>query len=355
MENLLPEGINKELYAIKNNISVHNHFALLRYLDDAFGRISTSNRVKKEVQFDMQIDSYEESIKYVEDFEIEESLLQSFEYRYAPKDKSIKLSYLSGQQPKTSIIVNKGHIRFAQQEEHSNAILKYSNKDFYLINVLENMFLNFAKLELGFDVSATLLLIDRQLRKREFLRETLDMLIAKRFDDIDGDYFEINTLLGYSSKEKYRLSVEEVFDGMQNYLNEQELEKLAKFYYFNFLVGNGDAHAKNFSVIKQGNIYKLSPLYDVVNTHIYGFTYPLGILLRKRSFDENFCEKDLIFLLRDYIDVNVLDAMREKVAQRMEDYIDSTPFAEFERGNVVKQKLLDSLERIGSRRGKRHK
>ena len=181
------------------------------------------------------------------------------------------------------------------------------------------------------------------------------MLIAKRFDDIDGDYFEINTLLGYSSKEKYRLSVEEIFDGMQNYLNEQELEKLAKFYYFNFLVGNGDAHAKNFSVIKQGNIYKLSPLYDVVNTHIYGFTYPLGIPLRKRSFDENFCEKDLIFLLRDYIDVNVLDAMREKVAQRMEDYIDSTPFAEFERGNVVKQKLLDSLERIGSRRGKRHK
>ena len=91
LENLLPEGINKELYAIKNNVSVHNKFKLLQYLDDAFGRISTSDTVKKNVQFDIRIDSYKESIKYIEEFEeIEEALLESFEYSYAPKEKTIK-------------------------------------------------------------------------------------------------------------------------------------------------------------------------------------------------------------------------------------------------------------------------
>jgi len=30
LENLLPEGINRELFAIKHNISVHNKFELLK-------------------------------------------------------------------------------------------------------------------------------------------------------------------------------------------------------------------------------------------------------------------------------------------------------------------------------------
>ncbi len=355
LENLLPEGINKELCAIKNNVSIHNHFKLLGYIDDAFGRISTNNAVKKEVEFNIQINSYKESIKYVEDFkEIEELLLESFEYSYAPKDKAIKLSYLSGQQPKTSIIVKKGHIRFAQQQEHSNAILKYSNKKFHLINVIENMFLNFAKFELGFDVSPTFLLIDRQLRKSDFLRDTLDMLITKRFDDTDGDYFEINSLLGYLSEEKYNIPVEEIFDSMQKYLSKEELEKLAKYYYFNFLVRNGDTHAKNFSVIKQGDMYRLSPLYDVVNTHIYGYDYSLGIPLRKNSFNEYFSESDLILLLSNYIDVDILKRIKKIVANKIEDYINQTPFEVFEKGKLVKQKLLDSLQTGKIKRRKKH-
>ena len=207
------------------------------------------------------------------------------------------------------------------------------------------MFLNFAKFELGFEVSPTFLLIDRQLRKSEFLRDTKDIFVTKRFDDVDRDYFEINALLGYSSKEKYNISVEEIFKKTENYLDEKELEKLAKYYYFNFLVGNGDAHAKNFSVIKKGNIYKLSPLYDVVNTDIYGFNYSLGIPLRKTGSNENFTEKELIDLLSDYADVDNFRQIREIVEERIEQYINITPFEEFERGEIAKRKLLDFLQK----------
>jgi len=341
LENLLPEGVNKELFAIKHNISIHNKFKLLKYLDDTFGRISTTNIEKKEIEFDLNINSYDEAIKFVEDFEIEDVLLESFEFSMTPREKKIHLSYLSGQQPKATIIVNQNSIRFAKKDEYSNAILKYSNKDFYLINVVENMFLNFARFELGFEVMPTFLLIDRQLRKSEFLRDTTDLFITKRFDDRNKDYFEINSLLGYTSEEKYEISVEEIFEKMQNFLDKKEIEKLAKVYYFNYLIGNGDAHAKNFSVIQENDKYKLAPLYDVVNTQIYGFNYPLGIPLYKNSKDENFKEEELISLLNDYIEKEKLLEIKNMLKNKIKDYINKTPFKLFENGEKIKNKLID--------------
>lgn len=38
---------------------------------------------------------------------------------------------------------------------------------------------------------------------------------------------------------------------------------------FNFLVGNGDAHGKNFSILYQGGKRTLAPLYDVMCTTVY--------------------------------------------------------------------------------------
>lgn len=38
---------------------------------------------------------------------------------------------------------------------------------------------------------------------------------------------------------------------------------------FNFIVGNGDAHAKNFSVVYRGGVAGLSPVYDIMSTAIY--------------------------------------------------------------------------------------
>jgi len=37
---------------------------------------------------------------------------------------------------------------------------------------------------------------------------------------------------------------------------------------FNFLIGNEDAHLKNFSLITENNTIVLSPVYDLVNTTI---------------------------------------------------------------------------------------
>jgi len=345
LENLLPEGVNRELLAIRHNISVHNKFDLLKYLDDTFGRISTNNFTKERIEFDMDISFYKESIKYIEDFEIDNLLLESFEFDISPKDTKIYMSYLSGQQPKATIIVNNNTIRFAKKNEYSNAILKYSNK-YYLINLIENMFLNFARFELGFEVMPTFLLIDKQLRKSEFLRTTKDLFITKRFDIANKDYFEINNLLGYTSKEKYDLSIEEIFERMRNYLDIDELTKLAKYYYFNFLLGNGDSHSKNFSVIKDDDDYKLTPLYDVVNTYIYGFNHPLGVSLYKSGNYENFNENEFLDLLSKYIDINGILYIKDIIKSKIKDYINKSPFEEFENGEKIKERLINFLRKV---------
>jgi serine/threonine-protein kinase HipA len=38
---------------------------------------------------------------------------------------------------------------------------------------------------------------------------------------------------------------------------------------FNWLIGNCDAHAKNFSLLYDGSMPALAPLYDLVSTTIY--------------------------------------------------------------------------------------
>ena len=44
---------------------------------------------------------------------------------------------------------------------------------------------------------------------------------------------------------------------------------LMDMFVFNFLIGNADAHAKNYSVVYRGRRPLLAPLYDAVSTAVY--------------------------------------------------------------------------------------
>ncbi|MDY0223766.1 MAG: HipA domain-containing protein [Desulfobacterium sp.] len=47
------------------------------------------------------------------------------------------------------------------------------------------------------------------------------------------------------------------------------LQQLIEWVFFNFLIGNMDAHAKNLSFIYQGRQIRLAPFYDMLCTNIY--------------------------------------------------------------------------------------
>ena len=54
---------------------------------------------------------------------------------------------------------------------------------------------------------------------------------------------------------------------------------------FNFLIGNSDAHGKNFSILYQGEEESLTPFYDLMSTLVYGnaFKAKMAMKINKRS------------------------------------------------------------------------
>lgn len=72
---------------------------------------------------------------------------------------------------------------------------------------------------------------------------------------------------------KYGLSYEEIGDLIRKHVAafRVEMEKFLKLVVFNYLIHNGDAHVKNFSLIRneQYGDYTLTPGYDLLNTRLH--------------------------------------------------------------------------------------
>ncbi len=72
---------------------------------------------------------------------------------------------------------------------------------------------------------------------------------------------------------KYDCSYEEIGDLIRRHVAAYpvDLERYFKLVVFNYLVNNGDAHAKNFSLIRreQTGEYNLTPAYDLLNTRLH--------------------------------------------------------------------------------------
>ncbi len=77
-------------------------------------------------------------------------------------------------------------------------------------------------------------------------------------------------LAGLIRDTKYEYSMEKLVGLINNFCTFPAIEKLAlfKLVIFNYIIGNDDMHLKNFSVINEDGIVKLSPAYDLLNTTI---------------------------------------------------------------------------------------
>ena len=55
------------------------------------------------------------------------------------------------------------------------------------------------------------------------------------------------------------------------------MERFFELVVFNYIYGNGDDHLKNFSLIRLGDDYRLSPAYDLLNTSLHVNGDDLGL------------------------------------------------------------------------------
>lgn len=121
-------------------------------------------------------------------------------------------------------------------------------------------------------------------------------LIVKRFDrqgDIRlrlEDFAQILQIpRGREFDGKYQSSYEDAAVAIQHFSSRATID-LARYFrlvVFNLVIGNADAHLKNFSLLEQDGGLRLSPAYDLLNTLIYPYERETALAIggEKRRFD----------------------------------------------------------------------
>ncbi len=152
----------------------------------------------------------------------------------------------------------------------------------------------------------------------------------KRFDRLSNNeklaLEDFAQLAGMSRDTKYSYSLERVISLLDTYMTFPIIEKVKLFrlILFNFLVGNEDAHLKNYSLIVRKGKQELSPCYDLLNS-----TLALG----KGSFEEsalplagkkrNFTKNDFFrYLAGERLDLTrkVISSIAEEMEQSLTEW-----------------------------------
>jgi serine/threonine-protein kinase HipA len=162
-----------------------------------------------------------------------------------------------------------------------------------------------------------------------WLSDNLEHYIIERFDiDESGNKIGIEdyaTLMGMAGDKKYNGSYENVLKAtLLNTKSNDEVLNAFTLIAFNCLIGNGDAHLKNFSLQYSTDMTNimLSPVYDITHTIIYPTVdNDMALKLKKSKLFPN--RKDLIDLAFDAgisrsKAVDIIDNMAQNIQQCLE-------------------------------------
>lgn len=190
--------------------------------------------------------------------------------------RAMKRISVSGVQEKFPAVIDDGQIRIANDDERSTYILKPAPWDPTLLDrkfipVNENLTMQIASQVYGIVTAANGLC---------FTKNGQRVYITKRFDVMpDGTRLvmeDFATVVGkneydYGEGFKYMGSFEDIAVGIRNNVSAWmvDMERFLELVVFNYIYANGDDHLKNFSLILQGEDYRLAPAYDLLNTSLH--------------------------------------------------------------------------------------
>jgi serine/threonine-protein kinase HipA len=154
-------------------------------------------------------------------------------------------------------------------------------------------------------------------------------LLVPRFDRVkQGKSFrklhqeDACQLLNAVPANKYRLSMREIADAIASVCSAPivEIERLLRLYAFSYLIGNGDLHAKNISVL-WNRVVRLSPAYDLLSTLPYPFL-DRRMALQLQGRDDNFRVNQFIDFARPYgVPERAIRAMIDDLCTRAEPWL----------------------------------
>ncbi len=169
---------------------------------------------------------------------------------------------ISGVQPKLSVAVNKKTGTLEVAPSGSTHILKPSPESFPFLSENENLCMNLAR-EMSIETPphGLVKMSDGRLA-----------YLVRRFDRGDkGEKIHVEDFSQLLERsDKYNGSAEQIGKFLKRHSSVPfiDTQKLFVRLLFYFLIGNGDAHLKNFSMVQSASGNRLAPAYDIVSSRV---------------------------------------------------------------------------------------
>ena len=306
---LLSENPNmRELLAKKYNINVNDDFKLLKEIGrDCAGALSFHEMKEPQKSYQMlkiegSILSDEELTKYLEELP----------YRpYLGKRLS-----LAGAQEKTAVCVINGKIALPNDDIPTTHIIKTALPKYVQSIQNEYICMKAAK-EIGLEVAEV------EIRKVG----EIEFLLVERFDRKYSNNLECERILqedfaqslGVQARDKYKVT----FKDCLKVLNQTATPANSKLRFvrqviFNYLIGNTDAHAKNFSVYLTNDGITLTPAYDLLCSSIYDCDQRIAMKLGKARYYADVTEKDWKIFAQD---LDISHKLVQAELERQKEYL----------------------------------
>ena len=242
---------------------------------------------------------------------------------------------LAGVQPKVSIPQTDRTV------EQKDLIVKSCDEEFPLLTVNEYVCMEAAR-HCGL------------APPKVYLSENLETFVIERFDRPQGQtlgYEDFTTLLKKPNTPdaKYTGSYENLLKATHVYTNSlDEVRTMYQYIVFNCLIGNGDAHLKNFALQYQPDMKRIfvSPLYDVTHTIIYD-TIDNHMAL-KLANSKKFPDKNDLLKLATSNNFRIRDSEKiiDSTAELILNYLKTSQEVHLYTG--LKQSILSSVDRVMS-------
>ncbi len=273
---ILPEEINRELVAKNLGISAGNDFSMLKEIGgECAGAISFLSE-------EQEARPMEDLYRNLSESELATILKQLPHRPLLAGEESIRLS-LAGAQSKLVVRVEGEKIAVPLNDSPSTHILKPDSTSFdglvfneaFCMKLADQCGLPTAKVEIRNAENAPYLLIERYDRMKF---TGMQASTHGHFNDRlhQEDFCQA---LGILSKQKYEKeggpSLKACFELVtkRSHIPILDRQRLLDAVIFNFLIGNNDAHGKNFSFTYHHNgeivITRFAPLYDLICTAYY--------------------------------------------------------------------------------------
>lgn len=335
MDNLLPEGQIRTAFAKTANINENNTFRLLEeYGGDVAGAmtvLSEGNTPK----------TAEQQYSLITQEELASQITDSLKGIPMMTQGGRRRMSLAGAQDKVSLMYKDGEFYLPDVHSPSTHILKPDslNKDYPYCPANEYFCMQLAK-EVGLNVPKTYLKSVGD--KRVYIIDRYDRVIddhgyVTRLHQVDGCQ-----ALGVAKEQKYEddggITAAMLFKGAENVCRTKARVRLdlLDWVIFNYLIGNSDAHAKNFSFMIDRHGVEPAKLYDLVCVETYHRDQRLSTSIggeMKAGFIEgpHWDAFSLLCNVNPKLTRQRLTKFCDKIESGVEDVMEQTVFTEQER------------------------